>query len=727
LGDTLKAFFFFFIILALPVVAVETYPFVGGDNSDFLRGVGFFNDDLESYQISARLNSRVTGAPLVDDLNGDGDLEIVVMNGALLSLYQSKSLTLLASANTLASTNPFYGVFDLDNDGRKEVIVTSQGSRQIEIFDYNTTHFKRQVNFSSGIVGNNGYKWFGCRDTPFKICMVFGTNYRTINAGVQSGFYATTFNHLVIGNFTTVHVPLFDTTYCEPGIPMVAVKDYDQDGTEEFIVSYSMGKASSADVLYIKYYDTSLFGVPSLERSISMNYAYDMIGPSQNCDVGSKVFTAPLVDDFQGTLTNGMETVIGMQTSASTFKAYSFKADGSLIDDYPELVTGSGIIVSNPIRAAVMPDSVPQGSDFCVMGYNAGDVDLLCASEYRTDYLQPKTEEFDYVLTEDWNVSTTYGNWERLIHAANYKSELIEGQDLSEIITAYGVFSLDYIDLNELLLIWPMPQTKSVVVPVDAEKVGREDLLSLTSANLFYIDDKYSNSEPELSAYSVNPCITATWKLNTTAEVVVKIEDVDSNNVRARAFLYYGTPYQIGINWTDYGPSGTSFPFTFEANHTIGSGTIFIEFNDDYNPLGVNSVSLTFSVGSMGVEYGDCITEFDAGANESLEPGAEASDEEKAQAEALFSGGGTIPKIVGGLLFLIMLTVAVAFLAAREGVPGNVNAVITSIVFFVGWIVLTIFSVLPAWPIVVGVIFAAAVVGWKFYHQSQGGGGLYTP
>jgi hypothetical protein len=179
------------------------------------------------------------------------------------------------------------------------------------------------------------------------------------------------------------------------------------------------------------------------------------------------------------------------------------------------------------------------------------------------------------------------------------------------LVTPYGIFALDQDPvINVLNLIFEAPKSNGVILMSDVEKVGRDDMLIMTATNLWYIDDGFTNSPGLIGTGTVNPCLDSTWKINTSVNVNVAVNDVDSDTVQARVFLYYNSVYEQLINWTTAAAAGTTFNFAFIANQTIGSGTIRVEGRDTENPGTVDTLDLTFSVASNGNVFGDCTTDF---------------------------------------------------------------------------------------------------------------------
>jgi hypothetical protein len=558
--------------------------------------------------------------------------------------------------------------------------------------------------------------------------MIVFPNQDLMGSGYTPVISAVTFDESNVLDTYTIESDV-NGGYCVPFIPTISTEDYDNDGTEEFITSYieldpGFGNNERVNIVYIEVNNTGGIDGTSLHIDESMTYSPEEPTTNPRCstDELGKYITSVLVFDVDGSPSNGLETVVGYMKSADDFKMKSFYSDGNEIDDYPEIFDGEGLIVSNPVKISAFTDT--DQVDFCVLGYEdtLNQLNLVCASEQTGELL--KTTEFDWDKTGYFNISTSYGNWERGIHTIQTESATTEGTNLDELLTPYGIFRLDYAGIDDLVLIFENPKPNTVITAIDVEKVDKEDLIASSSTNLWYIDDKYTNTPSNITYYYVNPCLGSTWKINTSVEVRVEVTDEDSDQVRARAILYDGDSNEIDTGWSSYASSGTTFSFPFIANKTITTSVLTIKATDSENPLVNNTYSFDFSVGANGVEFGDCTTEIDiiVGEEEEEEVDENAPTEDNAITsgiDALLGNTG----IGGTLIWLLLMAVVGVSIWYYSNLQNN-NPYITLGVFGVVEVLLFIAGVKLGYfgigMIITLVVLGVILIAFSFRRHTTG-------
>jgi len=725
----MKPVFVVFFLLLVPLVCANTeYSVVGGNDSDFVLGTGFFNSALTDYDTYTRSITRVGGVPLVADLDGDGVNEIIVMDNNVIRLYQDKTLSIVDSFNTGGSGIPYYLVFDIDGDSLHEVIYSFSETGKIGIVEFNGTHFFNQTAelsptiYTSGATG--GKKGINCRSDGF--CVLTSAVYDDYQGLQVNNMTVVAFDEngvideLSVDSGTSVG-------YCQPPITVIAVEDYDNDGDQEFIFSALEIIFSGTDkinIYYVSFNTTDLI----LEQIVS-DTMFNIDDGDGSCEVNNpeRYITSPLVFDIDGSSSNGLETVVGQHVQSDEFKMYSYNSDGSDLDDYPEILHADGLIMSNVMKFNSHTDT--GRVDFCVLGFEfvERELDLLCASEQSSDV--PETNEFFYDLGSLYNISMAWSNWERITHSNQHSGVTFEGNNLDEVVCAYGVLALDYsTSPDSLNLIFENPKQNGVVLSVDPERFGLEDLLVMTATNLWFVDDKFTNEPATISEYYVDPCIDNMWKVNTTVEVRITAVDPDGDNVNGSAVLYAGKSYNQTSAWQVVS-SGTTIPLFFVANETVGSGILRLRAKDIQNPNDVDVIDLTISVSTFGIEWGSgCITEVDLTAvptNVSVAP-ADLSEDEKAEIRGYIMGSGFVPMNyapIVAMICVIVLSVGSALVMAQHGIrDGMALLYIPLAVGVVSWLFFVFVGMIAGWTVIVAIVLASAGIGYKVYrgHSASG-------
>ena len=623
--------FTIFLILISASFVSATYDRVGTTNGNYdLEGTGFFNTalDIGDLDIATRAISSPTQGPLIEDLDGDGTNEIIVLDGKSIRLFQDHTLTIV-DAYTLTTVGTALQlsnmvIQDIDSDGYKEIIIFDSQNETVKQIQYNGSLMTMERSFSCGdnITGHvNEEGMITCRNDN-RCFGVLTTN----NGGTNRRTWGFSFGQACTERTVELMPSKTHTFQCVPLTKSIAISDYNIDGEDEFIVNMlEVGSSGNEKVVTYAVSMNSSYHMTkelTIEKDVG-NLVSQSVNPAR-CDGTNipaayepvaKYFTPPVVFNFDGSASNGEEIIYGSMKDQDEFKIYSFLSDGSALDDYPEIYDADGVIVSNAFRTDAFPGT--DNNDVCVVGFadDEGEIDILCVSELGTEILE--SYEFQYDISNLWNVSKSLGNYNIMSHSTQQSTETTEGDNLDEVLNTYGVFAFDWSSCNNLLgtcdadHIFEINKQNATILSDDVEGIGRDDLLLLTDTNLWYYDDGFTNSPGEIDEYTINPCLDSTWKENTTVGITIKVTDPNSDIVNARAILYYGDANEQDSNWSINGSSGTSFSFSFTANKTISTATLRLMGRDWENQADEDIIDLTFSVNTDGVEFGDCTTTVD--------------------------------------------------------------------------------------------------------------------
>jgi len=612
-------FLFMFIILSMNVFSATTYPYLSNDN-EFLMGDGFYTDFpslITSPQVSSSPAIVSDFMPLIEDLDGDGQSEIIVIDSTSIKLYHyssspSGALTLIDGQSlTSVGNDIFMTTFDIDGDNQSEIIAGSDNDN-IHILHYNGTSLTENT-ISLGGNKNNGDVMIRCGQV--NECVIVYNEYDQSFYNVGADIKITAFNSTaLITTYDIQTLPVIASTnrnkqFCLPYNRHIEYKDYDGDGQSEYIFTYAYVSENTLDTRagYLRWmsFNGSTFTSEGAIARTSSAFYYPTGAFSCDSELFGKRISSPISFDFDGVGSNDMETIFAMNDDSTTeYKLFAYESDYSVLGltgEFPELFLADGVILSNPVRMNAFTDS---GSvDVCVLGYDDIDeeIDLLCASKQRTGTFSLESDEFAFDYTGYENISTDYMSMQNIIHGANFK----QSNSNDELISSLGIFEIDFSGTNELLLLYENPSHPSVLLPLDYENVGRDDLISLTDTRLYYIDDAFTNTEAEASKICFNPSNDGTIKLNATFEIKVTTFDYDGDDVSTRAIVYYGEASENASSWTSYSTQGETETFTFTLDTITSGSTIRVETKDAVDPNATNSYEYTFSVGSSGASFGD--------------------------------------------------------------------------------------------------------------------------
>ncbi len=749
----LMSFVFLLFLFVPSVVAYQNYSVVGGDDYDFGTGVGWFNSALDNTCGGVDISCSTKSIDnlfdqfahyfpsLVADLDGDGISEIIMLDDSNIRLYHGSLLTIVDAVSVGGSPDaPFMLAYDIDDDGYVEIIFSDTkggGAEGTAIYEYNGTLFYEQADLGSICPGNDYGATYAMQCKGAEECVQFCHEGWTTDGVSNYNAWAVGFNSTDDYDVALlVHYADNNNFVCPPDVPVISVADYDNDGRDEYVYTMLHYSTTGANGVW-------LFAVNSTDRNVSLELSahYTDVyntnaGATCSNELIGRYFTSPLVFDIDGSASNGLEVAIGMMISTDDYKIYTKSSDGTDLDDYPELSDGEGLLISNVMRANAFPDGESDRDDFCVMGYDAEGAApiaprmiLLCGSEQNTE-VGAESVQLDFQLNEpgvSFNVTSGYPT---MVHMGQHSTVLTDGTNLDEVVLSYGVFILDYSGVNDLDLIFENPHGEATaqVVPVDVEGVGRNDLLVTTATNIWYIDDGFTNTPGRISYVYIDPCVDNTWKKNTSVEVRMIVTDDEGDSVNASAVLYWGTSFNQTGAWTS-GAEGTTFSFMFKANESVGAGTLRLMGADVENPAVIDIQDYTFSVGDVGIEWGQgCITEetFVEEEDDAFPVAPAANATAKAELRNLLSGEGMVQPYLQPLMamiFTMLVGVGIALVLAQNGIrDGMVLLYLPLGCMFVMWTFFAWLGMLPGWTVVVGLVFACAIIGWKVYnvHGSPG-------
>lgn len=610
---------FLLILNSLSAFASTSYIELG-NKKDFALGSGVFDADITPITFTRSINFPLW-SPLIADLDNDSINEIIVIDGNTLKLFQNKTLEILDTFN-LGFTNPNRSsnplIFDIDGDGTLEFIIAEQGSDMLQIINYNGTSISG-INIPILMTVADGETLISCESS--NSCLMVVSEHSMIDTGTFNKLSVQAFNSTnFTGDILTLSIggPSNFRNFCFSSIRTLPFADIDNDGVNEFVLSYlSVPQVSVPFDINMRVLSINESNSVVLEIGYTADdfgiFRFDTFDSGASCESthAGTFFTSPYLDDIDGGSSNGIETVIGIMLTIDTYKMISYNSDGSFLDDYPEVTQADGVIISNIFKANAFTNTGLV--DFCIAGFKdtTNILDVTCASEQTSSI--PETREYPLSTVLLYNISNIYGQKHMLAHSGEHDGT----NSVTEVLLSYGVFELDnsgcFLGNCDLNLLWENPKGSSTLISVDLENVGQDDILALTSTNLWYFDDEFTNSPAEIDSYFINPCIDQTWKQNTSVEVRITPTDINSDLVRARSILYFGednlTVQDSGFS--SFQTSGTTFSFSFIGNVTKTNANLRLIVTDFVNNNTNVTQDVSFSVGTEGVVKGDCTTDVD--------------------------------------------------------------------------------------------------------------------
>ena len=677
--------------------------------------------------------------PLSADLDNDGTKETIVLDGATIRIYEDNDLSIVDTYSTVSTGDFQYAVVhDINEDGFLDIIAIQDDVVSMITYNGSLIYSIGNATLSYGDTAT-----IGCKDG---YCLALKSVNQAGGYNVPAYIHAYGFNETDVTEITldSFSGSNYQAIICQPAINSFELEDYDNDGNDEFIVSYykymSTGGANEQVVInYINVFDNlTVDSEQSISHTTGLsanNFASTGKCDNVNTNYANTHITSPSVYNYDGGSSNGLETVIGYMTSYGYYRIMVYTSTGVEIEEYPNLLgisySADGFRLSNVIRANAFTDT--DDVDFCVMGYNTpnnnigavndGVTDLLCAS------LQTggdDDEEFFFNTDDYYNTSYRYAD---TIHAIQEVGDTTDGNNLDEILTPYGVMEFQYNGLlvNELNLLYEISKPDGAIMPSDTDGTGQSDLLVQTATNIYYYDDGFTNSGAEITNLRFNPCYNEIMKNGTQSEVIVEVTDVNGDNVGARVTWYDGLSNEYQSDWSTNVTSGSEITFSMLVNKTVSNGIITIEARDTESPSDIDSETRTFSVALTGVEYGDIICDESVltdDQGEDVSPTALNTTQTTAIGDKVVEMSGldnSFRYVIGIVMLLILTFGAFEFLRKQQGVQdANILLIFTGGVAFIGWLGLVMVDLLPSWTVIVGLVFGAVALAFKVYSMLNG-------
>jgi len=243
---------------------------------------------------------------------------------------------------------------------------------------------------------------------------------------------------------------------------------------------------------------------------------------------------------------------------------------------------------------------------------------------------------------------------------------------------------------------------------------------------LFVMSSIVLSANPEITEWTINPCISSTWQNGTELEIRVKVVDTDGDQVSVRAILWYGNATEEqDRGWKAFAGSGTEFLFD-TSNWTISkfADQEQIKLYAKSNAGGdiFDTINMSFSVGETGVEYGDCYSNDLPTAETNVTTGDDAltsavdslKDE---SAGTLFSG---MSSAVIWIFIMIFFSAVIWFTCGESKASGLTLGVLGIFNFIM--LIIGVYMNFISWiPIAIIVTIAVFIFGGVFLKKIFGG------
>lgn len=740
-SNTIRGVIPLFFLILFCSFATADYTQIGGDNANFHLEPSIWTTDAGSS--SAFLTAPVF-APLIADIYGSAEKEIIVTQLLTFDVY-TQDLTLIDSFSHGAISTISAPVI-ANVSGSPSIVWYDDVEYTLKAYDYNGT-FNRVFNITIADIKGVGASFDGAVvSCDANRCYLGVSN--VIGANDDRVSYFSVNSTAVISNITAV-TGTGAEVFCIPLNPVMPINDYDGDGDSDLIASYFRvdhggGDSEAAIIHYVNIADT---GVLTLAATITEAMG-DIIDTGTFCrqsvaltPIPGSYITSPYVANIDGSAGNGKETIIGIQKDVNEFAMFSYLASHSALDRYPEIQDADGVMISNVMGANTDYSNPGEFNTFCVAGYNtdAHQLEILCGSP--NTLLVTQTLEFFYDAA-DFNITPDRYRIHSLTHSGDYFDYFHHsGYDPfnpDEFITPFGILTPNYNNTGIFATCtflgfcgldsqYDFGVNNLTLTGADFNATGAADIIGLTDTKLYKFSSGYDNvqcdSETCFNSYTIDPCLNQTWERNTAVEITIKPQDVELNNMQARAILYYGSDNAMDSGFSADITAGNSAILSFTANKTTALSTLRMQVRQG-NTSAVDTIDLSFSVSESGAVLGSCTTNVIVG--ETPEESETASSETGTSANTPTNNAITrgldaigavfsIPAAILWLLFMALLAVLLVVYFSYLPNIGLIIMVVETLLFFLG-VALHLISAL----VTIGVLILGAII-IILYLMAKGG------
>jgi len=690
---------FIIILLSSLVLADENHnPFLDYELSGTWSSI---TDESSTFRATSTAS---TGShPLIKDIDNDGVIETVIADDDTVRIYKGSTLLNL-SGETVNDTVQHMILHDIDSDGDDEIITVGQDFFSVLEYINNSLDLGSYVNM--GTVDNHPKPQIevGCYDD---YCIIVRGEYESASA---QNIEVDVVNATSFIDNNELHLGASNGDWMLPQIRHVEVVYDTEDNRAEFVFSAYEWPNPNLH-LWSVYYNGS---------TVELDDHYEVAGNVY----GYFSFSPPLVYDFDGG-SDGYEVVVATMTTDDDFEFRILDDDLSLISTESIAVFDEGELVSNVVRMNAFPDT--GSTDFCALGHDiAGDeLNLICHDiiNDETDGLDIDT---DYDITQYAIVNNVpnrrFAN--NIIVPVQVDSSTQDGTNLDEILTTYGIFSLDYDVLtgDDLVTEFSFATVGDGTIRdggalfYDYDQATNSDIIYYNEDGLYVIDDGFQNTQCTIDKQRMN---TGNPICNNTLQTIYRLDvtDINGDTVNCTVWeTYVNGTVKSNLGQLTSAAGGGTLTWYYDADE-YGVYNLIGNCSDDYHQT---SVSETYQVEVSDADdcndwgedpYEDVIIS-------DITDLEEVIDDTNADLQNSFSGFPIFGSIMGqvNVLFVFWLILMIAAVVSTYlktesfAVAGSVGGGM----FLLG----TVIGLIPAYYLlVIGIMAATGVTLYMFFNR----------
>jgi len=693
---TKKPTLLIFILLLLSILAIpltvadaEQYLTLGNTRTNaYYENTEGIWDTQTPIQYPRTYNKIQTYTPLVADVDNDTQQEIIIIaddNLIILNFTRGTGLieeSSITHGNTSLQTRDYQitpYIIDYDSDDYNEII-TFNWTHFITI-GYNGTAYNIDQTQTTGLgtippsLPTNTKPVIKCAPgnnwaTNNATCIVFINN-RTVTSDLVSCAYDINANTVTCKK--VLSAPNQDLAFHNTHLA-----DTDGNGYVEAYIAYKDAPNGDQEV-----WVTELSSAFTLTNSQVYDHAL----------ASNRQFNDISIIDIDANAGNGLEIVWYYQSGAQPdYEAIAITRTGTLIDNSfflnnPEgdLLSANTFQVESNVRSVFTYLTAVQSPGACAyITDHTNDDKIVCVSRYTGSGSVINT------VTNANNHTTS-----PLVHTA----DLTSNDGISVLTPLSLVDSVVYMNIVGA----------DTIIPVDAEKTGLSDLISLSTSTIKYYDDAYTNLNTDITRRVIDPKSPMCQYETATITLTVYDKEGDTGTCLLEEYYQNGTLVSS--------PSNATFQFLNDANSTsvnlyyygdvVGTRTLKVRCKDQYHSS-YDSESKVYSISNntdvCNLPGGDVDdTEFQTSTDD-LED-SEFDDD----VDELLDGLGIASKSARNIIAIIavFLIAILVFVKSNSIMLAVCSIPATLIVAF-------LLGLVSIFPLVVLILFSVAVLTYLF-------------
>lgn len=691
-------FLFLFITLSFSVSAdPEQYQTWGvtRDNTYAQDGTGVWTAGAGAkYSTSMRAHSY----PLIDDIDNDGTNEIIIMYNNLVRIYEyvtGTGLTIDVSFEIGESVNNgvdnFYqtpGLYDYDDDDFIEII--THNITHAYIYEWNGTHVTQEKNISTGYGVGSGNEY-----AKYPVWKCAPANQWE---GANQDVCVIEFRNRT-GSQAEQCIMAYGLDYNETGLACVAQAN--TDASRHNLHLADLDSDGELEAMF-RYYDAANDVIKVYKAEIDSSGTSVELTLLETHDLGaSGLFTDIIVNNLDGTLSNGMEITWGYTSDGTNWDAYTIDKTGTVLEDsYCSVLT------------------CPEGEKASV---NLVEADDTTYCEFTGDvyyYVRNAANNDPGVNTDTIHCISLYAGSDTqettVSNVQNFSEEFFIHQ--VDLYGSTGILTSLFGVQGGTKQAYPIIDTLQYLSPVDYQMSGTLDIIGIDfGADFIYYDDAYTNQNAEITSIywdTGNPVC-----LNEIVTFTVGVDDIEGNEGNCFIDEQYGNGTSVAThaNTTfNYVPQDLSMNY-----YADGLGTFILEFNckDQYHDVFDERIYTIVVSNSTGCNYkgqGGSGTDYES------DESAEESDAFEASVDSVFSDIG-ITSSVGKSMFWIVVMICIGFLllshvGSMSGAP-YILGFVELLMLVLGWVLGMVGTVVL---VIVGLMLALLLAMMFFGKQMNG-------